>query len=255
MKLKKSYLLRVILFFFLEGITRLSFAAYYSNTNLQAVSQTMPPDNLTSWESTRSNFYMSLLGGGNLIPQINSEILFYSNYSAVDVENEFDLGFNGALEAGYRFHNFRTDLEVGYVSNSQDRFMIPPNSQESGFKSGYINGALGLVNVFYDFNNSEGFYPYLGVGYGTFLRNFSLVTEETPTDQHNYTASKTTWVVQGILGLGFKINRNFSFVLDYRHLFVPTVSVKYTNKAQTLSFSEHEAYSANLFNLGFTINF
>src|SRR3989338_1365457 len=210
MKLKKSCLLRAILFFFLESIARLSFAAYYSNTNLQTLSQTMPPDKLTSWESTRSNFYMSLLGGASLVPELNASILFYSDYSQVDVGNDFRTGFDGAL---------------------------------------------GLVNVFYDFNNPEGFYPYLGLGYGAFLRNLSLVTGQNPQNQHNYTASKTTWVVQGTLGMGFKINRNFSFVLDYRHLFVPTVSVKYTNKAETLSFSEHEPYSANLFNLGFTINF
>ncbi|OGT17062.1 MAG: hypothetical protein A3I12_07565 [Gammaproteobacteria bacterium RIFCSPLOWO2_02_FULL_38_11] len=198
---------------------------------------------------------MSLLGGASLVPELNASILFYSDYSQVDVGNDFRTGFDGALEAGYRFHNFRTDIEVGYVSNSQSDFTIPSGAQESGFKSGYVDGALGLVNVFYDFNNPEGFYPYLGLGYGAFLRNFSLVTGQNPQNQHNYTASKTTWVVQGTLGMGFKINRNFSFVLDYRHLFVPTVSVKYTNKAETLSFSEHEPYSANLFNLGFTINF
>ena len=112
---------------------------------------------------------------------------------------------------GYDFVGPRVEVEGLYRENNNGNFF--------GGRSitGQIAQVTAMANVFYDFNATGTFVPYIGVGAGV-----GFVDSD-------YNINSTVFAYQGILGIGYNVTPNFRVNIDGRYLGTtnPTVAGTY----------------------------
>src|SRR5579872_2755063 len=121
-------------------------------------------------------------------------------------------GFAAGIDGGYEFRS-GLRLEGELVYRRQDE----TSGTSAGVTSpthGHIDNLAIMGNAFYDFNNATRFTPYVGAGVGgarLHLDDFNSVGSPGLSD--------TDWrlAYQGIAGVRYTIDQNWSASLDYRY--------------------------------------
>lgn len=132
-----------------------------------------------------------------------------------------NVGGDLGVQLGYRFDkNFRAELASSFMAN-----------QSNIYGDRYLYTGLFMLNGYYDFYTGTAVTPLLGAGLGY----MSQEVDETYGNDDYELASDSGFAYQGIVGLAFKLNKNFALDLTYHY-------VTSTNK---------DLISQNLFNLGF----
>jgi opacity protein-like surface antigen len=143
-----------------------------------------------------------------------------------DTFTDFKTGFavNGAV--GYRFGDFRTDVEFTHFNHPVEAVSAAPTGRRPG--DGKVAGNAFMLNLYYDIpiSNSR-FKPYIGAGVGTYstriknltndtLNSFGLVVENE--------RSNNVFAFQLRAGLGYQVSDSANLFLGYRYFSGNTIT-------------------------------
>jgi len=184
--------------------------SYLTSVNLQNLNPYF--SNLYATNSTFSQ-YLKSLGA-----TVNSNSTYSLNYSF--------MGLLGA-QVGYRYNNFRMELEGFYNTNPVNYLAInavklSSNSSKDAYVSGQTNISAGFVNFYYDLiapgNIDSSISPYigLGVGYSRVQNNLNLQVEDILINQSSLAQTKGAVAGQLIAGLAYFIDNDSYFGCDAR---------------------------------------
>lgn len=153
--------------------------------------------------------FASIVLGDRMVdaPDLDFRNYFIALYGGLTIPSNSLLndGFVGGNAYGYRYRNFRTTLQLEYLSNNYHNVV----------DSGYSMTDL-MLNVDYSFNADGHLLPFLGAGIGylyawqTMCNNFPLGCTLFSTGSH--------FAYQGIAGLGWQMSPSFRVDLRYRYL-------------------------------------
>lgn len=128
----------------------------------------------------------------------------------VNADLEHDTGIAGILALGQGYANgLRAEFEVGYRRNSVD-------SSGNTSTGGVASARSAMVNAYYDLSTGTNFFPYIGAGVGA----GSLRVSANPTGISSVNGRDTGLALQGIVGLGYQFDTNWSGSLEYRYFTV-----------------------------------
>jgi len=139
-------------------------------------------------KQTNPGFYFGAEGGLNWL--LNSG------------RNDMNTGFAVGGVAGYDFVGPRVELEEVYRANNGQR------STRFGSISGQIEQLSTMVNVLFDFIPGATIPPYAGVGAGVAFADSGL---------NGCSLCSTQFAYQGIVGVGWNVDRNVRLNLDARY--------------------------------------
>jgi OOP family OmpA-OmpF porin len=184
-------------------------------------------------------FYVSGSGGGTILAKAENKA---SGFFILD--SEYDNGWNAGGALGYDFGMIRTELETAYRENNVDKLTT------LGIRTptkGNVSAWSYLFNVFYDFENSESFTPYVGFGLGAAKVSFNNVRTAVATFADD---EDTVFAYKIALGAAFEVNKVIDLTFDYT--FFGTANPDFTD-ATGLDFDSE--YKSHSFNGGFRFNF
>ncbi len=120
---------------------------------------------------------------------------------------KYDVGSGWNVALGKELGVVRVEGELGYKYASMDSYTLASNGRTySSSTDQYL--LSGMVNGYLDFKNSTKMTPYVGAGVGLI---YGLV------DQDGYTIDDTKFGYQGIVGVGYELNKRFTFDVSYRY--------------------------------------
>jgi len=129
---------------------------------------------------------------------------------------EFDPGIYIGGTGGYDFGMFRLEGELSYRAAELNNI-----TSDRGVRYRRIDTNLGMlagmVNCFFDLDNSTPVTPYLGGGVGFAALYLDNDLYDDNGDPVYYEDAATTFAVQVGGGVEFKVNRRFSLDLGYRY--------------------------------------
>ncbi len=170
------------------AVVALSVAA---NANAGGSHEGYSAKNANSYKPTDEAWYVSVSGLANFLDDqgVNSFDTGYGVLAAVGHEVDFGLG-----------KGFRAEGEFGY--------------KKADANVGELDAYSLMANAYYDFTNSSAFTPYVGAGIGT---------EYLDADGINATTGRVhdqdwTFAYQGIAGVNYAFNRNWSAQVEYRYI-------------------------------------
>jgi len=117
--------------------------------------------------------------------------------------HQFDTGYAVGGKIGYDFVGPRLELEAIY-RNNQGRVATPFGATASG----QINQLATMVNGLYDFFPGAKITPYVGAGIGLAFADQGLL---------GCTMCSTQFAYQGIVGVGYNVDKNWRINLDGRY--------------------------------------
>lgn len=168
--------------------------------------------------TTGQGVYLGLQGGAAINP--NKLVINAGNWS-----NTY-AGGNGAFAVGYRHHNWRTDLSLGYAQNAMIKVKGDIFSNNVKFRpgDGYIAAYTAMVNGYYDINTSTNFVPYVGAGVGVARLRYNV--KQFDGQIVNFIGSTNTFAYQGTVGLGYQFTNKLRGSLSYEYLGTTSGAVK-----------------------------
>ena len=102
--------------------------------------------------------------GGNLgLAIANDSDVTDSRAPGITLEFESDMGYALGGAIGYGFGNFRIEGEIAYQKNDLDQIKALGVSVDA---TGDTSSLTGLLNGYYDFDNTSPFTPYISGGIG-----------------------------------------------------------------------------------------
>lgn len=221
-----------------------------------------------------SGFYIGVNGGLNLLARNNNNwdngFLVVNGVALVPVAvnnvNNFwnynTAGWNIGAALGYRYNNWRVELEGSYMQHSANNTWFGFNLNNAffgNFHTRNLDIVTVLLNGYYDFDMGNNFVPYVGLGLGwgqTQTRwNFGFANVVNP-----FAASWTRngFAFQGVLGLDYKVTDNVRIGVSYH-----AVGLANGNNNGRLvalngfnfAFGNHNIGFENKFNLGLSYFF
>jgi outer membrane protein OmpA-like peptidoglycan-associated protein len=146
---------------------------------------------------------------------------------------QFDPGFAGTAAIGYGFGNgLRAEFELGHRIGT----VKSVNGGAGG--GGKLNATSAMANVLYDFAGSSAFVPYLGAGFGGVRMAAKSIGPDT--GGASIDGNKPALAYQGIAGINYQLDENFSIGAAYRYFMAQTPSIN-TNVGDTakLPYRDH----------------
>lgn len=141
--------------------------------------------------------------------------------TGVRAEASFDPGLFGSLALGTTFsENWRGEAELSYRATDVDAITGTANG------SGDLSGTAGMVNGYYDLFSGSDWRPYVGAGIGLMRLDADSVT---PVGGSSIDDDDVVAAVQGIVGIGYRLNENFGLFTGYR--FLATTAPEFTTAA------------------------
>ena len=134
---------------------------------------------------------------------------------------DHDTGYIGVLSLGHAYANgLRGEIEFGKRSNSVDKSGGTSTGGNSKVLSAMING-------YYDFATGTSFIPYLGAGIGV----GKIDVNASPVGASSVNDSGTGIGLQGIAGVGYQFDDNWTGSLEYRYYTLQGADVDLTNNS------------------------
>ena len=124
---------------------------------------------LTSGLYAQDRFYM---GGGFGLSWLGSseEVYDDNTYSASNTDTYYDIGFSKFSKLGYKWKNYRLEVEKFVYENSVDNMEKSKVKVSNVDKSSQLSFSTFFLSLYYDFDNLENkinFVPFVGGGIGT----------------------------------------------------------------------------------------
>lgn len=141
--------------------------------------------------------------------------------TGVRAEASFDPGLFGSLALGTAFgENWRGEAEFSYRVTDVDAITGAANG------SGDVSGVAGMVNGYYDLFSGSDWRPYVGAGIGLMRLDADGVS---PVGGSSIDDDDVVAAVQGIVGIGYRLDKNLGLFTDYR--FLATTGPEFTTAA------------------------
>lgn len=133
----------------------------------------------------------------------------------------FNIGANVGYDFKVVYHvPVRAELDYTYRSDAKMNTSTYIFSSISGTAGGEyeddhfkIKNSTLMVNGYYDFYNSTGFTPYVGLGVGA-----SFVKYKVEQQNYDYSFSKTHFAWAAMAGVSYQIDSNLVASAEYRYL-------------------------------------
>lgn len=202
-----------------------------------------------------SGFYIGINGGLNLLANGNNDWnngFLVNNVALVPINNGNwwryrNPGWNLGAALGYRYNNWRVELEGSYMRHNSNNNLWGFNNAVGVFFGNFNLNRLQIITVllngYYDFDMGNNFVPYVGLGLGwaqTQTRwNWGFGPVFAPAlNAFNNTWTRNGFAFQGVLGLDYKVTDNVRFGVSYH-------AVGITNS------NNNRVWALNGFNFGF----
>ncbi|NOR25027.1 MAG: outer membrane beta-barrel protein [Desulforhopalus sp.] len=152
--------------------------------------------------------------GGNLgLAIANDSDVTDSTAPGITLEFESDMGYALGGAIGYGFGNFRIEGEIAYQTNDLDQIKALGVSVDA---TGDTSSLTGLLNGYYDFNNTSPFTPYISGGVGVAKVEINDVSIPG-SGFSNVNDDHTVFAYQVGVGVAYAIKENLSFDVKYRY--------------------------------------
>lgn len=137
---------------------------------------------------------------------------------------DLDEGWMGAGAIGYGFANgFRAEGEIAYRAND-----LEATAEADPLLGADLGGEAdvwsAMLNLYYDFNRSGRWQPYVGVGVGAAQVNVELADADPPPT-YTLDDDDTVAAYQVLIGVGVAINERLTLDLGYRYFAAPELEV------------------------------
>jgi len=141
--------------------------------------------------------------------------------TGISAEASFHPGLFGSLALGTTFGNiWRSDVELSYRASDVGELSGVGNG------SGEVNGSAAMINGYYDLFSGSDLRPYLGGGIGI----MRLIADGvSPIGGSTIDDEDTVVAVQGVAGVGYRVNDWLGLFTDYR--FLATTETEFTTVA------------------------
>lgn len=137
----------------------------------------------------------------------------------LDASINTDTGFGISGAGGYRFDDFRVELEVAYSNSSVSDITVNDNDISS---DGSLNSWQFLLNGYYDIPTDSRFSPYIGGGAGLAIFSADDVSATVaPFGEVDLDGSSTSFIFQFKAGVGYDFTDNLNAFVGYRLQGVP----------------------------------
>ncbi len=192
--------------------------------------------------------YLTMLGGVNYTQDNDMT----TNNGVTTLRSKFNPGYDLALALGYHYGGLHYEFEGLYVHNTDSKFnytnaptMTPASgSGQSSFAK--QQAEVGLVNVWYQVQNYSAWQPYFGAGVG-----LARIKANLGMTGVNYTSRNTAFAYQGLVGMGYVWDSNWTLGVDYR--FLGTTKINYVLRSDNSH--GHDYLLNHSLNLNFTYRF
>jgi OmpA-OmpF porin, OOP family len=170
------------------------------------------------------------------------------------LKSKYNPGFSGGIAGGYEFANaISLEGQLGYIYNGVDKFQPSSTGTWSSSGHGSTSATDYMVNAFYHFYNASHFVPYFGLGLGGITVYHNWKPKNASGTTISLKGNDTVFAYQGIAGVAYQFNAQWSLGLDYRYL--ASSQGKYKLKVAGVKGTVKEYYRTNLVNLGLTYHF
>ena len=141
--------------------------------------------------------------------------------TGTSAEASFHPGLFGSLALGTTFGDiWRSDVELSYRASDVGELSGVANG------SGEVNGSAAMINGYYDLFSGSDLRPYLGGGIGI----MRLIADGvSPIGGSTIDDEDTVVAVQGVAGVGYRVNDWLGLFTDYR--FLATTETEFTTVA------------------------
>ena len=192
---------------------------------------------LTAPLAHAGHWYLGGMGGVAYVPG-NASAVGDDGLSRTNAQ--YGTGYNGAVALGYESGPIRYEVDMTYLRAPLDHFDL--NSVEQTETDGNSAAIANMLNLYYDFNHTQAFNPYLGVGLGYIFASADLNSTE-PTES-SFEGSNHEFAYQAKGGLRYKLNPHLGINFEYTYL------------SSTTSINElGEHFQAHLGSLGVSYHF
>lgn len=134
---------------------------------------------------------------------------------SINTSIDHDTGFAGVLALGQSYANgLRGEFEFARRANGVDSV----GSTTTGGKTSVLSG---MINGYYDFATGTSFIPYLGAGIGIGQARISA----NPVGNTALASSGSGLALQGIAGIGYQMDDNWTGTIEYRYFNLQGVDI------------------------------
>lgn len=149
---------------------------------------------------------------------------------------ESDMGFALGGAIGYGFSNFRFEGELAYQTNDLDKVKAFGVSIDA---TGDASSLAGLLNGYWDFNNTSPFTPYISGGIG--MAKVEINDLNIPgSGEADINDDDTVFAYQLGAGVAYAINEYLS--LDVKYRYFATEDLEFENTTN-VEYSSHNFYA------------
>lgn len=144
-------------------------------------------------------------------------------FSGGEAKLKNDNGYGVGAAVGARMDNTRAELELNYLRNNVKTVDADTRAKATVYTY--------MVNGYYDFKSTSQLTPYVGVGIG-----LAQYTQDLKSDGATATDKDNVWAYQGMVGVGYDLNKNSTVYGGYRYLATQKFDGIYGTK---VSFDRH----------------
>lgn len=137
---------------------------------------------------------------------------------------KFKGGYNGLVEAGLSYDQWRVAMEVGMRQSKINEGKTTNNLIKEAYNK--LNALSGMINVYYDYALTDECSLYLGLGAG--IAKVSFVTKNA----NKVETGKTVFAWQAMAGVSYDINENWTVIAGYRLFNTAKIKLAENNKVK-----------------------
>jgi outer membrane protein OmpA-like peptidoglycan-associated protein len=185
--------------------------------------------------------YIGAKFGGNWLAE-GTHFVSHADGYRIDGVTNYDDGYIGAIEGGYRLNNgLKLELEGSYRYNQADQFGV-----RNGPARGVLKNYAAMVNAIYELPiDNVPVHPYVGAGAGYSDYATDHVRGDNMPYPNYYSGDKWGFAWQAIGGVAYNIDYNLALSLEYR----------YFERLYDYSYGVRNAYETHSALVGVTYSF
>src|SRR5579883_1774457 len=162
----------------------------------------------------QSGWYFGLRAGATWLQDANNRPDNAAPPGSVGAKTRYDTGYNAGGFAGYSWNPLRLEAEISQHDNSLSS--VTPSGGATVSGSGDVSALAFMANLYYDFSTGTAFTPYVGFGAGFASVHANSLRGAGSTLTIN--SSDMPFAYQGIVGVSYAFDPQWSVAADYRYL-------------------------------------